>query len=150
MSLRRGRLLALFLAVAFSCGGWAAETFRYPEGKHLGGELKYINGLPVLMLEGKSKEIGEQAAALTADSVRPLLGLPKELLKQHGIESAWPVVVAVAKTMMKNVPEAYRQELETAIRVGRVDEDVLVVANCMLELRRLGGCSTLYVDAKRS
>ena len=126
------------------------REFRFPEAKHKGGELRYIHGLPVLTLEGSPEAIGEQAAMLTAEHIRPLLDMPRNILRRQGIAFAWPLVSAAANRLMKNVPEDHRKELETAIKVGEVDRGAMLVGNCMLELRRLGGCATLYVDAKHS
>jgi hypothetical protein len=143
-------LLSLFSALAAGTTAPAAEPFRFPEAKHKGGELKYINDLPVLTLQGTPEELGEQAAVLTAASVKPLLELPKEIVRRHRLELAWPLFAAAADELMKNVPAEYRTELETAVKVGKVDRETVVVGNCLLELRRLGGCATLYVDPKQS
>src|SRR5207302_3884570 len=61
----------------------AAEPFRYPEGKHARGELRYINGLPVLMVEGTPTEIGDQIATLTASPARRMLKYPYEMLEHY-------------------------------------------------------------------
>ncbi len=82
----------------------AAEPFRYPEGRHGAGELRYINGLPVLRVEGTPEEIGEQTAALTARSVGPLLDYPRNYLRQHGREALWPGLVSVGRTMLGQLP----------------------------------------------
>jgi hypothetical protein len=82
--------------------------------------------------------------------VKPLLELPKEIVRRHRLELAWPLFAAAADELMKNVPAEYRTELETAVKVGRIDRETVVVGNCLLELRRLGGCATLYVDPKQS
>ncbi len=128
----------------------AAEPFRFPEAKHKGGELKYINDLPVLTLQGTPEEIGEQAAVLTAPAVKPLLALPKEIIRHHRLGFAWPIFVGAAEELFKNVPAEYRRELETGAKVAKIDRDTMLVGNCLLELRRLGGCATLFVDAKQS
>jgi len=143
-------LLWSIAALAIGAAVPAAEPFRFPEAKHKGGELKYINDLPVLTVRGTPEEIGEQAAALTAASVKPLLDLPKEIVRQHHLDLAWPLFVAAAQELLKNVPAEHRTELETAVKAGKIDRDVILVANCLLELRRLGGCATLYVQPKQS
>jgi isopenicillin-N N-acyltransferase-like protein len=142
--------LVVLVAHAFVLSAPAAELFRYPEGKHRAGELRHFNGLPVLIVQGTPEEIGEQTATLTADSVRPLAELPRKILRDHGIGVAWPLVAGIAEQMLKNVPADHREELEAGLRLSKVERDVLVVGNCLLELRRLGGCATLYVDAGKS
>src|SRR5207249_1451399 len=42
----------------------AAAPFRYAEAKYGKGELRYINDLPVLFVEGTPEEIGAQMAVL--------------------------------------------------------------------------------------
>ena len=88
------RLIAA-LALCLSLSAAGAGEFRYPEGRHGAGELRYINGLPVLTVQGTPEEIGEQVAALTASSVQPLLDYPRNYLRQHGRESLWPGLVSV-------------------------------------------------------
>ena len=57
----------------------AAETkvagipFRYPTGRHKAAKLEYVNGLPVLVVEGTPEEIGEQIGQV-ADLVGPVRG----------------------------------------------------------------------------
>jgi isopenicillin-N N-acyltransferase-like protein len=163
---RRLLYLACFLAAVFWVAGArdglaghrpkvgpatsAADTFRFPEGKYLAGELKYINGLPVLVLEGTPEEIGRQEARLAPKISRQLWQIPKQILAKRGAEAAWPAVVTAGRMLFARVPADHRKELETIAKVAQVDEDTLVVANTLLELRRLGGCSTLIVQGNRS
>src|SRR5262245_54025562 len=86
----------LLCLAAGSLSAPAAEPFRYPEGKHKGGELKYINDLPVLTVDGTPEELAEQAATLTAAATKPLLELPKEIIRHHHLGLAWPLFVAAA------------------------------------------------------
>lgn len=155
-TLARGRSATIRATVLFAIGLAAtvpsngAEPFRFPEGKHGKGELKYRNGLPVMILEGSPEEIGEQHAALTVDSVKPVAELPKQIVKRHRAELAWPLVVATARHLVKNSPERYRRELKAAVAKSGIDEQFIVVANGMLELRRIGGCSAYLIDAEKS
>src|SRR5205814_8314077 len=57
----------------------AAEPFRFPEQKHGQGELRYINGLPVLMVEGTPEAIGEQAAFLAVKPAQRMLSYPQDV-----------------------------------------------------------------------
>src|SRR5207249_10385214 len=54
----------VFLAVLVPPAAAAEKPFRYPEGKHEKGELKYVNGVPVLTVEGTPEEIGAQIGVL--------------------------------------------------------------------------------------
>src|SRR6516164_9829588 len=85
------------------------DVFRYPEAKHGKGELKYINGLPVLTLEGTPEEIGEQHGVLALKPASRLLKYPRELLKAHSVEIAWPLIVRTANAMYPHFPAEFRK-----------------------------------------
>ena len=61
---RRSFWLLLVLAAPFSMVQ-AAEKLPFQEGRFEKGELKYVNHLPVLSVEGTPEEMGRQEAALT-------------------------------------------------------------------------------------
>lgn len=128
----------------------AAESFRFPEGKYEQAGLKYIHDLPVLILQGTPEEMGRQQAALAPKVTGELLKIPRQVLASRGAEAAWPAVVLAGRAMIARVPEDHRRELETLCKTAELDRDTLVVANTLLELRRLGGCSALIVQGDRS
>jgi isopenicillin-N N-acyltransferase-like protein len=146
--LRAACVLAAFLSASVTAV--AAEAFRFPEGKYEQGEFKYINDLPVMILQGTPEEIGRQQGRLAPQISEELLKLPKQLLADRGAEAAWPVVVLAARAMFARVPTDYQKELEAICQTGKIDRDTLVVANTLLELRRIGGCSALIVLGNRS
>jgi predicted choloylglycine hydrolase len=127
-----------------------AETFRYKEGKYDKAELKYINGLPVLTVEGTPEQIGEQVAALTGKQVQRLLTFPKEYLAKFGYESAWPSLVRVGKAMGPSFPADHMKELEAAVKKAGIDRDLAVVGNAFPDIKKFGGCSTLIVEGGHS
>ena len=128
----------------------AGETFRFPEGKRDRSELKYIGGLPVLILQGTPEEMGRQQAHLASEVTDELLKIPKQILALRGAEAAWPATVMVGRAMIARVPKDHRTELEALCKTAEIDRDTLLVANTLLELRRLGGCSSLIVQGDRS
>ncbi|HUG92132.1 MAG TPA: C45 family peptidase [Planctomycetaceae bacterium] len=143
--------LASLILLALSCGVLAAaEPFRFPERTYKQAELKYVHGLPVMILQGTPEQIGEQQAALVADVVRPLMAYPKKVLDEHGYGAAWPLAVGMSRRLIDNGPERFRRELEAAVSKSGLDGDALYVGNAMLELRRLGGCSSIIVLPERS
>src|SRR5260370_40121076 len=85
------------------------SPYRYPEAKHGKGSLKYIGGVPVLMVEGTPEEIGDQKAALAIKPAKKLLGYPRELLKAHGVDIAWPLIVKTRVSMYKHFPAYYQK-----------------------------------------
>jgi hypothetical protein len=145
---RRSIAACVVLCLSLSMA-WGGE-FRYPEGQHGRGELRYINGLPVLSVAGTPEQIGEQVAALTARSVGPLLDYPKSYLRRQGRETLWPGLVSVGRSMLANFPEAYRRELDAAVKQSGIERDLLIVGNTMFDMKKIGGCSTLIVEPARS
>ena len=156
MALRRYRAFFLFQLAFLPCilatplALCAEEAFRYPEKKSGGGELKYIDGIPVLSLEGTPEEMGRQRGELMAQPAGPLLEYPKKLLQRYRLEAAWPMVTKSARQMLPRLPEDHRKELEAALAGRGVDADTLLVANTLLELRRIGGCSALIVTPEHT
>jgi predicted choloylglycine hydrolase len=136
----------------------AAEPFRFPPAKHGKGELKYINGLPVLTVEGTPEEIGEQVAVLVGKPSRRLLNFPKEALSflatEAGMKALWPVCVKQGGKLLDNFPPDHRKELEAMIKASGFDRELLVTANTIFDLKHLlgslFGCSALVVEAERS
>ncbi len=128
----------------------AAGDLRYPTATHGRGELRYVNDLPVMVLQGGPQEIGEQQAALAGAAVRPLLRMPKKVTEALGHGKAWPLAVGVSGILIANGPERFRQELDALIKAGDLDMGTLYVANALVELRRMGGCSTFIVTPERS
>src|SRR5262249_26012136 len=124
--------------------------FRYPEAKHGKGELKYVNGLPVLILEGKPAEIGEQMALLTAKPAEKLLGYPKDFLKHINLEFTWPALVNLGKGLVPHFPPAYLEELESGVKAAKLDRDLFIAGNTMFDIKKVIGCSTLIVEPERS
>src|SRR5215468_2260642 len=115
MFCRRPLLLSVVLLVV-PVSAFGGEPFRYPEGKHDKGCLKYINGLPVLTVEGTPEQIGEQAAILAVKPAQKLLSYPKDLLRRLGLEKAWPVLVQTGNGMVAQFPTDYKNEMEAAVK----------------------------------
>ncbi len=128
----------------------AAEPFRFPEGKHGQGELKYINGLPVLVVAGKPEEIGAQMGTLALKPAAGAVRVFKDYLKKEGLEVLWPVLVKVSRQQFAKFPAEYQREVEAIAKASGVERDLLIVANTIEDLRKLAGCSGLVVEPGRS
>src|SRR4029077_14149014 len=83
-----------------------AEPFRFPEGKHGKGELKYVNGVPVLVLAGTPEEMGEQMGVLGLKPAAGAVGIFKEVLKQHRLDLLVPLLVKFGETQLAKYPDA--------------------------------------------
>jgi len=138
------------LALAVAPLSAAEKSFPIPAGKIGKGELKTVNGVPVLFLEGTPKEIGRQHGKLVGKHVRELVSYPRKFLKAVGRERQWPLAAVAGKLLLLKMTADHRAELQATISASGLDADSVVVANTMLELRRMGGCSTLIVGKDRS
>ena len=75
------------------CG---ADPFRFPEKRHGKGELRYINKIPVLTVEGTPEEIGEQVGILAVKPATRVLDYPRGLLNQFAAGMLWGQAVRSA------------------------------------------------------
>jgi isopenicillin-N N-acyltransferase like protein len=128
----------------------AAEPFRYPEGKHGKGELKYANGVPVLTVQGTPEEVGEQIGVLALKPVKGFPDLIKEAIKGFGLEPVRPLLTAAAKGLYAKFPEDHRKEIEAMAKASGTDRDTLIVANTLLDLLKVAACSGFLVEADHS
>jgi isopenicillin-N N-acyltransferase-like protein len=146
----RGFVVLLLVALA-APPARADKPFRYPEGKHGKGELKYVKNVPVLTVEGTPEEIGAQIGALAGKPLKPKADtIKKELLKLIRLEGAWTFLVKSCNGLLKKFPEDYRKEIDAVAKASGIDRDLIVVANTFPDLAKIGGCSTLVVGPARS
>jgi len=146
----RARLLLPVLVLFLAPVAVQAEPFRYTEGTHGKGALKYINDVPVLQLEGKPAEIGEQMAVLAAKPAGKLLGYPRDFLKRARLDAAWPLILTMGKGLLPHFPPDHLIELETGAKTAGVDRDLLIAGNTMFDIKKVIACSTLIVEPQRS
>jgi WD40 repeat protein len=127
--------------------------FRYPAARHGKGELKYINSLPVLFVEGSPEEIGEQIGALGLRPIIANLDVPQlvdEVLQSHNIRQGFPWLKKFCNALFYRFPKEYRREVEAMAKAAGLDRDLLVIMNLAPDLYRLPGCSTLIVEPQKS
>jgi len=127
-----------------------AHPFRYPEAKYAHGELKYVNGLPVLTVEGTPDQIGEAVGALAVRPAPQMASYPEDLLTHFHLQFLWATFVHAGKKMVQHFPPDYRAELEAMARGSGVDRDRLVVGNTLFDLKKVLACSALLVEPGRS
>jgi hypothetical protein len=142
----------LYLALAFSCASTLqAQERRYPEAVHGKGELKYVDGVPVLIVEGTPEEIGEQFGALAIKPAKkPLLDKIDSYMKKAGYEREYPIMMRVAGFLMPIFPENNQKEMTAAAKASGVPRNVLIMTNAMPDLQKVGACSTIVVEPERS
>jgi hypothetical protein len=143
--------LLLTLAAAPAVAADKRVPFRFPEGKH--GDravLKYINDLPVLIVEGGPEEIGEAVGKLAVKPSPRSLDYPLDLLKHHKVEALWGLFVRAGTEMSRQFPPDHKAELEAIIKGAEVNRDKLVVGNTLFDLKKVFACSALLIEKERS
>jgi hypothetical protein len=138
-----------------------AETspFRFPEGRHGRGELRYQGTVPILRVNGSPEEVGEQMAILAVRPAPRLLDYPEDLLRLFFRSRTLARLVlrravCIGEGMLAHFPDEPRRELEALVRAG-VDRRRAVAANTLFDmknmpLRHLFGCSSLIVPPRAS
>lgn len=128
----------------------AEEPFRYREGRSGKAELKYVNDLPVLVVDGTPEEVGQQTGELLKPALTRMLSFSKEFLKGLGYEKRWPMLVEVSKGMSKQFPPDHLKEIDALVKEAGVDRELVLVGCSFPDISKAGGCSTLIVEADRS
>jgi hypothetical protein len=147
---RLRRLTALvFVALLVPAAVRADEPFRYPEGTHGAGSLRYVGTIPVLTVAGTPEEIGTAIGTLTRPAADGLFGYFDTLLKKTKLDLMWPWLERTAEGMLERFPPDHRAELEAAVKASGIDRGKVLVGNCLWDIKKLG-CSTLYVAPGRS
>jgi isopenicillin-N N-acyltransferase-like protein len=151
MRIRPALRVAWIVALCLGSGTVSAgEPFRFPEGRHGKGELRYIHGLPVLTVRGSREEMGEQIGVLALKPAGALVEHFREYLEQKGWDVIYPVIFAAADALYQRFPHEYRREMETMIKAAGADRNLIVLGNTAFDLQKLVGCSGLLVSAGRS
>ncbi len=140
--------MAILATVAASA--LAEETRVFREGHAGKAELKYINGLPVLSVAGTPEEIGRQKAELTADVVRTISDYPRRLLERSNRKDRLARYLEMAKELVKQLPDEYRDELRAFADESGIDRDMGVLGNTLPDIYRNISCSSLIVEPEKS
>ncbi len=148
--------LAPFFALVFGLAPLASAADERPfvEGKFEKAELRYVNSLPVLIVDGAPEEMGRQKAVLTAEVTKKLRGYPHKLAE---LVTRTPERLekfhANAFALVENIPERYRREMRAFMDQANVEgawQDG-VLGNVMMDAYRGSfSCSSLMVEADRS
>ena len=121
-----------------------------PGRPHGNGELRYIDGVPVLVVRGKPAEMGEQFGKLAIANAPDLGGLHQRFLKDAGQEKRYPLIAAMAESLKPNFPPHILTEVEAAAKESHRDLSLLLFADTIADLSSGMGCSTVVVEKERS
>ncbi|VTS05061.1 C45 family autoproteolytic acyltransferase/hydolase [Tuwongella immobilis] len=149
----RGWMVGLLVAML----GWigtpvlhAAEPFRFPEGKHGRSELKRINNVPVLILQGTPEEIGEAYGTLAVKPASILVDAVPDLVVLLKLQKRYGEVIEHGTTLLSHTTPAHQAELAAAAKAANRKPELFTFANTLADLYKIGGCSTIVVESSRS
>jgi hypothetical protein len=135
------------LARAAAC---ADEPFRYPEASGEHGQLRYLNQIPVLSVEGSPREMGEQLGVLGLKPATRFLNTADEIVAQYGWQTIYQLVLKSGNILSPRFPADHMQEVEAAAKSAAWPRDLLIFGNTILDLRRIIACSAMIAEADRS
>jgi hypothetical protein len=145
------RLLSAAFLLVFSPAAFAVDpASSFPPAKHGKGELKYVEGVPVLVVRGNPPEMGDQFGVLAIKNAPDVDGLHKRFLQDAGQEKRYPLILAMSGQLKDNFPEHHLAELRAAAKATNRDEGLLLFANTIADLTSGMGCSTIVVEKERS
>ena len=142
--------VAVFVVLVVNLLSPAGEDFHYPTAKSGKGQLQVIAGVPILVVQGKPEEIGEQWGVLCLKPASGLVKLADGFVKDHGWGALYPMMLKVGSLIEPQFPPDHLKELNSAAKASGWPRDLLVFANTIPDLRKLGGCSALMVEGNRS
>lgn len=139
------------LCLALLCGfAPAEEKFSYPVGKKDDAELRYVNSIPVLTVRGTPAQIGAAVGALALKPGARLLDYPRDLLKHRRVDLLWNTFLGSGRTMYKQFPPDYHDELEAMVKSAGAERDLLIAGNTFFDLKKVFACSAIGIDKGRS
>jgi hypothetical protein len=139
------RLLLLTVLATLAPAARGQAPFRFPEAKHGKGELKYVNGLPVLRVAGTPAEVGGQIGVLALKPGIDLFDKADQFVKEQGLGRLYPVLLKMAGGLEPNFPKDHLRELDAAAKAVGAPRDLLVFGNSLPDLMKIGGCSGVVV-----
>ncbi len=150
----RTRVITPLVLIASYCvllvAAPATRPTPYAEGRQGKGELRFVNGVPVLFVEGSPEDIGAQVGLLTRKPLQRLLGFSRQFLDRCGLGSAWPALVKMSNSMLPQFPADHRRELDALVKATGLDHDLAVVGNTLPDIKKIAGCSTVIIEPTRS
>src|SRR4051812_40449094 len=101
------------------------QTFK--EGKHGRGELKIVQGIPVLTVQGKPAEIGEQIGVLVGKNSPNPTPVLLQFLKEVKLGGTYEVLKVIAMKLKAGMPADHVTEMEAMAKAGGYEIDMLML-----------------------
>ena len=116
----------------------------FEEGRFEGGELRIINGIPVMTLRGSPRDMGRQAGALCGEQIRALVD---EYLRRLFVDfDRMDAARARSRRLEGQIPERYLDELRGIAETSGVPYRDLLLANTFVEYYKAFACSAICVQ----
>jgi len=141
--------LAVFLFLA-SPVVRGAEPATFAPGKYGNGELRLMDGVPVLTVRGTPTEMGEQFGKLAIAGAPDLIGLHERFLRDSKQDKNYAAIVFAASKLRSRFPAHIATEMEAAAKASGRESSLLLFANTIADLSSGMGCSTIVVEPARS
>lgn len=132
-------------------------AFRFPEAAAHGGRLFYHETIPVLLTGGDPASVGRQVGELALRPAARLLGYPLDYIRSKVRvpllpRLLWALLRRPCRRLFRNIPPAYRAELEAA---AGPDRGRLIAGNTLFDMAHIGlrplfGCSSVVARPDRS
>jgi hypothetical protein len=142
--------LTILLLAALAPAARAQEAKRFPAAKHGAGELRYVQGVPVLTVRGTPAEMGEQLGVLAVKNAPDIEGLHKNFLDDTDQTARYPLILAMCSRLLPNFPAHHRAEMDAVVKAAGSDAGRHLFANTVADLSSGMGCSTVVVEPARS
>jgi hypothetical protein len=130
--------------------GRAERPFRYPEGRHGRAELRYVEEIPVLTVEGGPEEIGEAAGMLALRPGRRMAEYPEDLLCAFCLRFLRRPILQAGRWLARRFPAEYHREMEAMYAAAGVGYDRAVLTNTFYDVKKVVFCSALLIMGERS
>ncbi|MEX2140952.1 MAG: C45 family peptidase [Pirellulales bacterium] len=128
----------------------AAGPFRYPEGRHGQGELRYINDVPVMTLAGTPQEIGEQMGTLAKPAIQDAERLFNGYLEAKGMTKLFPLLLKTVGALRGTFPKDHLKEMEAISKASGLSLDLLIAGHALHDMLKLRGCSDIVIEPAKS
>jgi len=103
-----------------------------------------------LIVRGSHAEMGEQIGVLALKPAAKAIELVNGFANRQVPAHMRPIADFAMQALYANFPAEYREELEAMAKAAGVEKKSLVMANTIIDLQELVGCSSLLVSATRS